>query len=340
MEQDRGLERQRSREHLAQTADLAVAEISRNLGNWQLSLRGIESLPPPSPVLARIPGGSTFVIVSPADVATYPQRPLLFLPEALAPAAAVADGFDTADKLEFRERQYSDAIAELQQLAQVQATRSEALPRIARIQRKMGKPEAALETYARLTREESLSSASSSSGTPYGLLAASARCRILTELGRGEIAAKEAQLTRVALTQSHWRLGREAFKFQWSELSQFGIAAERPPEAAFQFAVLVSQLFDRWQSAAHSSAVVSGQEMRPDSSLLIWSARWAFERDAVFRRLAQAQSRLTALKAGAVFVVPAQGGKTDLLVVDVVGKGNASLQGQCYGSHLRLAGLI
>jgi hypothetical protein len=81
MEQDRGLERQRSREHLAQTADLAVAEVSRNLGNWQLILRGVESLPPPPSVQARVPTGSTFVLISISDVATYPQKALLFLPD-------------------------------------------------------------------------------------------------------------------------------------------------------------------------------------------------------------------------------------------------------------------
>jgi hypothetical protein len=150
MEQDRGLERQRSREHLAQTADLAVAEVARNLGNWQLILRGVESLPPPPSVLARVPSGSTFVIISTSDVGTYPARALLFLPDALAPAAAGTDGFDTADKLEFREQHYGEATAELQRLGEKQATRPEALLRIARIQRKTGKREAALDTYARL----------------------------------------------------------------------------------------------------------------------------------------------------------------------------------------------
>ncbi len=271
MEQDRGLERQRSREHLAQTADLAVAEVSRNLGNWQLILRGIESLPPPPSVLARVPSGSTFILISASDVATYPQKALLFLPDALAPAAAGTDGFETADKLEFREPHYGDALAELQHLAQNQATRPEALLRIARIQRKMGKREAALDTYARLMHDESLSSASSTSGTPYGLLAARARCHILTELGRETFAAQEAHLIRVALTQAHWRLGRESFEFEWAELTRFGLTAERPPQPAFQFAVLVAELFDRWQSAVHSNATSSGQELRPDSSLLISS---------------------------------------------------------------------
>ncbi len=262
MEQDRGLERQRAREHLAQTADLAVAEVSRNLGNWQLSLRGIESLPPPSPVRARVPPASTLVIISSADVATDPQTPLLFWPDALVPPAAGTDGFDTADKLEFREQRYADAITELQHLAENRATRPEALLRMARIQRKLGKPEAALATYALLAQDES---------TPYGLLAASARCRILLELGRATAATKEAQSIRTSLAQARWRLGRESFEFQWAELTRFGLKPQRPPEPAFQFAVAVSDLFDRWQNATHSNGVSSGQELRADSSLLMWS---------------------------------------------------------------------
>lgn len=74
------------------------------------------------------------------------------------------DGFDTADKLEFREQHYGDVITELERLGEKQASRPEALLRIARIQRKMGKRESALDTYARLIHDEAFSSAPSTSG--------------------------------------------------------------------------------------------------------------------------------------------------------------------------------
>jgi signal transduction histidine kinase len=40
----------------------------------------------------------------------------------------------------------------------------------------------------------------------------------------------------------------------------------------FDFAVLVSRLYDRWQNAIRTSASAGGREPQPDSSLLVWNA--------------------------------------------------------------------
>ena len=85
MQQDRNLELQRSRERIEQTADLTLSQLGRRIGNWDLLLRGIMSLPPCSLVLSKSPTGATFILVSHGPIALYPNTPLLFVPEAPAP---------------------------------------------------------------------------------------------------------------------------------------------------------------------------------------------------------------------------------------------------------------
>src|SRR5215472_14793449 len=73
MEQDRNLELERSRERLEQTADLAVAELSRSLGDWDLALRELKSLPPSSSIQAKLPAGATFILISRGGITIYPR---------------------------------------------------------------------------------------------------------------------------------------------------------------------------------------------------------------------------------------------------------------------------
>jgi len=268
MEQDRNLELQRSRERLEQVADLAVAQLARSLGDWDLALRELKSFPPSSFLLTELPRGVTLVLVSHGSVTVYPRRPLLFVPDPPAAPAPLPGVFDAAEELELREQQYDRAFAALQPLLSAPATRPEALLRIARIERKANRPEAALEDYQRLAGETALSS----SGAPYAFLAAGARCRILTELGKRRAASAEAALLRAALLEGRWPLRREAFEYQWAELDHLGLVTGQPPKAPLDLSVLVSELYDRWQGAIRAGSSSSGRDSRPDSSLLVWSA--------------------------------------------------------------------
>lgn len=85
MEQDRNLELQRSRERLEQIADLAMAQLARNLGDWDLGLRELNSLPPSSSLAAKFPVRATLIVVTRDSVRTYPEIPLLFVPNAPRP---------------------------------------------------------------------------------------------------------------------------------------------------------------------------------------------------------------------------------------------------------------
>ncbi len=268
LEQDRNLELQRSRERLGAIGDLAVAHLAATTADWDLGLHDLTALPPPSPLEARFPKGATFLLISREGITVYPRRPLLFKPALPAAPDLPANAFDAADKLELREQQYDKAIAALLPLALASATRPEALLRIARIESKTNRLEAALDTYQRLTGEDAIDP----SGTPYALLAAAAHCRILVGQGRRREASTEAEALRKGLLDGRWPLSREAFEYQWSELNRLEISARQAPQPAIDFALLVGRLYERWQSNQSRGSGARGQELQPDSSPLFWNA--------------------------------------------------------------------
>lgn len=241
LEQDRNLELQRSRERLASIADLAVAQLAGELADWDIGLRELNALPLSSSLQARFPKGATFILISQNSVKVYPQRPLLFTPVVPVTSTQSPRAFDAADELELREQQFDRAVALLQPMTLESATRPEALLRMARIEYKTGKPEAALTTFKSLAGEASLNP----SGTPYALLAAAARCRILKELGMQQEASKEAEALRAGLLEGRWPLSREAFEYQWSALDRLGISVGPPPKSSIDFSTLVGDLYDR-----------------------------------------------------------------------------------------------
>ena len=268
MEQDRNLELQRSRERLGQIADLALAQLSHSLADWDFGLHELNAIPPLPSMQARFPTGVTFILISQDGIRIHPPRPLLFTPAPPVEHAKTLSVFDTADELELREQQYDRAVAALRPLTLDSATRPEALLRMARIQSKANLHEAALDTYKSLAGETAVNP----SGTPYPLLAASARCRIFMDLGRRQEASAEAEVLRSWLLEGRWPLSREAFEYHWSELDRLGVAVGPPPKSSIDFSVLVADLYSRWQIAQSRGSSASSRESQPNSSLLVWNA--------------------------------------------------------------------
>ncbi len=208
------------------------------------------------------------IVVSEKEIKTYPQRSLLFTPVLPTPPAELPGAFDPVDELELREQQYNRAMALLKPLVVRSATRAGALLRLARIEYKANQPEAALDTYAKLAGEGSLTS----SGLPYALLAVSARCRILKELGRNREAQTEALSLRKSLLEGRWPISREAFEYHWATLNSLGLEVGQPPKHSVDFSALVASLFSRWQNAQSQDSNKGGRELQPDASLLVWNA--------------------------------------------------------------------
>jgi signal transduction histidine kinase len=268
LEQDQNLESQRSHDRLGEIADLALAQLTRSLGDWDIGLHELNSVPPSHSMQSRFPRGATFILVSEKGIATYPRRPLLFTPVIPVAQKELSEAFDPVDELELREQQYDRAIALLKPLALKPETRAEALLRLARIEYKTNHADAALDTYKKLAGEEALTP----SGTPYALLAVSARCRILKELGRLQETEAEAVNLRRSLLEGRWPLSRETFEYHWANLNSFGVEAGQPPEDSVDFSILVSGLFSRWQNARSQGSNSSSRQLQPDQSLLLWNA--------------------------------------------------------------------
>jgi signal transduction histidine kinase len=268
LDQDQHLELQRAHERLDQIADLALAQLTGSLEEWELRLHEMNTLPPSPAQLARLPKGVTLVMVSETGIRTYPQRPLLFTPVPPIAPSELPSAFDGVDELELREQQFDRAMALLKPLVIKSKTRSEALLRLARIQYKAGHPEAALDTYKKLVGEDALTS----SGLPYALLAVSSRCRILKEIGREREAQTEASGLQKSLLNARWPISRETFEYHWANLNSLLPDAGQPPKASVDFSALVASLFTRWQNAQTQGSNTSGRELLSDGSLLVWNA--------------------------------------------------------------------
>ncbi len=271
MEQDRNLAAQRSRDRLEQSAGLAVAELANALDEWDLRIRELNALPPPGAWRTKLPPGGIIIVVTSRSVTTYPPKPLLFVPVSPLPSPGPPGVFDTAEQLEHREQKYDRAIEALRPLAEKPATRAEALLRIARLERKLNHPEAALAAYTRLSRETGFST----TGAPYALLASGGLCQLLSKPGNPQAGAAAVESLHNALLDGRWPLRRETFEYYWSETNRFRNARDDPPRAALELASLVSHLHERWQRVPTNGTGSGGREFQAESSLLIWNGTQA-----------------------------------------------------------------
>jgi two-component system phosphate regulon sensor histidine kinase PhoR len=266
-QQDRDLAAQRSRERVEQVADLALAQLTGALADWDLRVREIVTWPPQGTGKSRLPEIATVILFTADSVQAYP-KPLLFVPEFSSSPAGVPDAFEPAEQIEFREQRYDLAIAALRPLTQRQATRAEALLRTARLKRKLGDTPGALECYDRLSQETALSP----SGVPYALLAAGARCAIVAGMGDSRQTVADAARLRAALRDGRWPLRNETFQYYWAETNRLLNSHEEPPRDLAEISQLASTLYERWRTEMHTMGTFSGRQIQPDSSLLLWNA--------------------------------------------------------------------
>jgi hypothetical protein len=139
-------------------------------------------------------------------------------------------GFETAEKLEFREQNYERAIEALRPLTAQPATRAEALLRIARLERRLNHPEAALAAYDRM------------SGKPR-----QPRWRALRAAGGGSAlrvaghAAEAAEQLRAALLEGRWPLQPRDFRVLLVRSESHPARGGRSPERCYGILVAASR---------------------------------------------------------------------------------------------------
>jgi signal transduction histidine kinase len=118
-------------------------------------------------------------------------------------------------------RNFDNAIELLSKLSRAEdpAVRAGAKLRLARNLRKAGRPEAALGVYEDLAG--STDSRVLISGVPIDLLARSARCRILEELGYDEQLKEDAGAFNQGLQTGRWHLDRPAYYYYSGQLERW-----------------------------------------------------------------------------------------------------------------------
>ena len=199
-EQDRALEVQRIRERRESAADLVVARLQQDL------LRTEESLGREAPQ-----GDALLVTIDPPAADNQP--------------AAI---FQQAETLEFHEGDFTAALAAYRELARSRdaAVRAGAQFRLARMLRRRGEMQDALDAYAQAASAQQ----GSLEGVPISLLARWARCDLLAELERAPELRADAEKLERDLRGGHWALDRRLYEFHTAEVSRW--LAHPTPDAA------------------------------------------------------------------------------------------------------------
>ena len=200
--QERALEGQRLQERREAVADRVVAALEQALLAEERRLAG--------PGTADVAESDDVLVLAAGQdgIKISPPKAVLFSPVAPPGRDAPAELYSRAERLEFAERDHAGAIAALRPLAASSDPdiKAGAQLRLARNLRKAGRPDEALEVFARLS-----DSTGTVSGLPAGVVGRSARCLLLEELGRQDALRAEALELRDGLANGRWTLDRDAY---------------------------------------------------------------------------------------------------------------------------------
>lgn len=193
LQQDRQLERQRSRERLEVAAGRVALDLERYLQMVEGDLasgRGI-----------RFTAGG---------ISSSTQLPILFQPSAAAPPNPVSRSFlAPAEVEEFQRRNLAAAAAEYRRAAASSnpSTRAAALLGLGRVLRQQGNRGDALHAYADLIQLGPVIVA----GQPAGLVGRQGRCKVLADAGDVDRLRTEVADLAATLYSGNWRIDRGTF---------------------------------------------------------------------------------------------------------------------------------
>jgi len=218
MRQDRALEAQQLEDRREAAAARLVASLEQALSVEERRLAGL-----PGAGISPSSSDAVWLIAGASQIRVWPERALLYyplLPPGREPPARL---FAEAEKWEFLERDYGRAATILRSLARAEdpATRAGARLRLARVLRKAGDPESALDVYAELAGASASAARVSVSGVPADLVARQTRCALLGELDRRAELEKEARSLYDDLTSGRWRLDRPSFVYHRDRAAQY-----------------------------------------------------------------------------------------------------------------------
>jgi signal transduction histidine kinase len=264
---DRALEVQRIDERREAAADRLLASLERALAADE---RLLGSNGPPGTT----PGpGALLVVADQSGLRAWPERSLLYSPVAASLPEAPADVFRTAERLEYTDREPDRAIAALRPLSDSrdQAVRAGAGLRLARNLRRSGRAEAALDVY----RDLATVTGAALSGVPADLVALSARCDLLQQLGREDQSRREAQSLAGDLRSGRWQLDHATWH-HYADKAQRWLHSTPEDDADRQaIADAVDWVWRRWKAGPLVDSGSSGRralDIETSSVVVLWRA--------------------------------------------------------------------
>jgi signal transduction histidine kinase len=282
LEQDRALEGQRVQERLGQVADLVSANLQRNLAGLEERITNLATLP--DAALTReashdaqeLGSDAMLVVFRPEGIDSYPRSRLLFYPSLPVPKEPAQRVLAAAESYEFREKDYTNAVAAYRELVRSHdiTIRAGALLREARVLRKMHQADGALAIYEELAKLDPVPVG----GLPAGLLARAASCELLFEMKRPAELAREADALYRQLTGGRWKLARATYRFYVQQVSAWVSPYERQVsdqriDVATALATGVDSLWDEWQRIRQGETTPAGRRslwVYDHSVFLLW----------------------------------------------------------------------
>ena len=226
-QQDQQLAIQRLGERQETAADLLVVLLEKNLTATDRILDQLltqDGNPIPSPDF-----GATYVRFTRSTLRTWPDHALAYNPLATEPLEMPESSFTVADELEFKDGNYSGAIAALSEASASSDpnTRAAALVRIARNYRKSGRPQDSLRASRQLANLGSVSV----SGLPAAIAGGLAALYAM-EQGHDPSLPEAAQGLNHQLSSGQWNLSQAAYDASVRELDRWLPAEQLAPRPA------------------------------------------------------------------------------------------------------------
>jgi signal transduction histidine kinase len=261
------LAEQRARQHLEESTDAIAVEIRRSLSQFEaqidrFSTAGDVTAPDVIDAYAwSLTGDALIVAIDGTGVHAFPRQRLLYYP-----ALAAAD--ESYLQLGIPSRAYALAASDPRSALEVfevlaaeagdDRVRAEALLGLARVQATLGRPDAALATFAEVQQPDVLVG-----GRPAELLARLARCQLLADLSRNDALDEDLRRLHRDLHGGRWQLTRAAYQHYAAEIGR--LARDRvaigtepgPGPAALSLAAGVELLWRQWQDQDTTSGAVS-----------------------------------------------------------------------------------
>ena len=202
LQQDRALAEQRRGEMLEHAADRAVRVLEQEIVSLTRRLK--EGFAP-----ADVPDGAVYAVLRAGRIDALPAGRAPYYPDAPGAKEPPAAPFEALEALEFRKLDLAGALEIARKLSASAdpLIRAGALLRQARLLRKMGRADEALEAYLKL----GAIAVAAIGGMPADLVARRGRCTVLEEQSRTQELRQEAGVVAAGLRAGRWKLNRVSF---------------------------------------------------------------------------------------------------------------------------------